>query len=257
MMLLVKVKYKQDGTEEKVKARAVIMGNNYRPGIDFEQNNFAPCAHVTTVRMMVLCALQFGLQFKSFDVAQAFTMGQADRRCFIGTPPGRKTSYDKHGNPLVFEILKNTYGSPAAPRRWHVEMHNSMIDFGFTQSTVDSCLYTKDSLVALVYVDDCLYTAPRGPDGNRQIDMFIKHITDKFPLGDDGKQDCTSFIGMFFTWSKDHTTCAQSLNHILLLSCCRKLTSRSAEPSLLLVYLTLYLLLGIVPRTTTKKNGLS
>jgi hypothetical protein len=94
MMLLVKQKLLPSGEEEKIKARAVIMGNSYRPGIDYENNTFAPCAQQATARLIALDALQHGKCLKSCDVKQAFTFGQADRRCFVQCPPGKKRAYD-------------------------------------------------------------------------------------------------------------------------------------------------------------------
>ena len=154
-MLLLKVKLLADGTEERVKARAVLLGNDYRPGVDFGDNKFAPCAQIRTARMMVADAVQHRKCVKSCDAKQAFTNGQAERRVFIDCPPGRAREYDPDtGAPLCYEITKNCYGSPTAPRQWNIDMHNSMISFGFEQRTCDQSLYTcrvPRSLCACLY----------------------------------------------------------------------------------------------------------
>lgn len=72
--------------------------------------------------------------------------------------PGRPQEYDENGQLLVCEITKNVYGSPRGPRRWHIEIHNAMIEHGLTQSTTDQCLCVKDGLRVLVYSDDCMST---------------------------------------------------------------------------------------------------
>jgi hypothetical protein len=205
MMLLIKQKLRPDGTEEKIKARAVLMGNTFRPDIDYDSNSFAPCASLCTARCMALDAVQHKKCLKSCDVKQAFTFGEPDRRTFIRIPPGKELCYDKDGNPLVCEIVKNVYGSPVGPVRWHVEIHNGMIGDGFVQSTTDQCLYTKGCLNVLIYSDDCMSTFDDTPAGHTLYANFIKMMTSKFELGDDGFQDCENFIGMHFTWSSDRT----------------------------------------------------
>lgn len=107
--------------------------------------------------------------------------------------------------PLVYEIVGNCYGSPAAPARWHVEIHNAMIEHGFRQSTTDSCLYIKGDLRVLVYTDDCVSLFPDTPQCNAEYDSFVKMLTTKLELGDDGFQDCTDYVGMHFELNADRT----------------------------------------------------
>jgi hypothetical protein len=220
MMLLVKAKLRPDGTEEKVKARAVLLGNSsFVPDVDYDANTFAPNAQTTTARVMCANAVQHDLNFKSCDVRQAFTFGEADRRVFVGCPPGRQTTYGPDGRPLVYEILKNCYGSPAAPKRWHIAIHNAMIRAGFRQSTCDPCLYLNGDLHVLIYTDDCLSTYPKTAAGARLYCDLITMLTTQFELGDDGMQDCENFIGMHFEFNTDRTQCTitqpQKLNELI------------------------------------------
>ena len=208
MMLLVKSKLRPDGTEEKVKCRGVVCGNEYRKGIDFDSNVYAPCPHLATARVMIAEAVQSGKCVKKYDVSQAFTFGQTDRRCFIKSPPGRKLHYDPDtGERMSYEILKNLYGSPSAPRRWHIELHNTLCSMGFTQSTCDPCLYGKDCLNVLVYTDDFLCTFPPTPTGHELYDELVKMLTTKYALGDDGYTDATEYIGMKIEFSDDRKQC--------------------------------------------------
>ena len=205
MMLLGKVKLLPSGKEEKVKFRAVVCGQDYVKGRDCDFNVFAPNAHIATARCMAYDAVANGLQFKSCDVKQAFTFGQADRRTFVRCPPGRKQQYDKNGQPLVYEITGNCYGSPGAPKRWNVAIHNAMIELGFTQSLNDPCLYVKNQLKTLVYTDDLLSCFPDTQDGKTSYTELVNMLTTKFELGNDGYQDCTDFIGLHFEFNATRT----------------------------------------------------
>ena len=130
-MLLGKLKKKPDGSHDKTKFRAVIMGADYVKGRDCGESTYAPCPQMVTARCMVHDAITNRKCLKCCDVKQAFTFGCADRRVFVHCPPGRKHTYGPDGKPLVYEIVGNCYGSPAAPARWHVEIHNAMIEHEF------------------------------------------------------------------------------------------------------------------------------
>jgi hypothetical protein len=205
MMLLGKVKYLPSGKEEKLKFRSVVCGQEYVKGRDCDYNCFAPNAHITTARCMAYDAVANDLCFKSCDVKQAFTFGQADRRTFVRCPPGRKQQYDEDGTPLVYEITGNIYGSPGAPKRWNIAVHNAMIKLGFTQSACDPCLYTKNELKTLVYTDDFLSCFPNTCSGKACYKELVTMLTTKFELGNDGYQDCTDFIGMHFEFNANRS----------------------------------------------------
>ena len=66
---------------------------------------------------------------------QVFIFGTADRCVFVHCPPGRNHTYGPDGKPLCYEIVGSCYGSLVAPSRWHVQIHNAMIEHGFRQST--------------------------------------------------------------------------------------------------------------------------
>jgi histone deacetylase 1/2 len=187
MILLGKVKNTAAGVKSCVKFRSVVDGAGYVPGRDCGFDTYAPCPQMCTARCMIHDSVINDKCCKSCDVAQAFTFGCADRRVFVKCPPGRKQTYGPDGNPLVYEIVGNCYGSPSAPSRWH------------------ACLYIKNDLNVLVYIDDCLATYPETDTGRAEYASFIQMMTTKFALGDDGFQDCTDYIGMHLEWNADHT----------------------------------------------------
>ena len=205
MILLGKVKNTAGGVKSCVKFRSVVDGAGYVPGRDCGFDTYAPCPQMVTARCMIHSAVVNDLELKSCDVAQAFTFGSADRRVFVKCPPGRKQTYGADGKPLCYEIVGNCYGSPSAPSRWHVEIHNSLIEFGFRQSAIDACLYIKGDLHVLVYTDDCLCTYPKTDAARADYASFIKMMTTNFELGDDGFQDCVDYIGMHLEWNADRT----------------------------------------------------
>ena len=53
MMLLGKIKLRPDGTEEKVRFRAVLRGQGFERGRHCGTNTFSPCPQLTTARCMI------------------------------------------------------------------------------------------------------------------------------------------------------------------------------------------------------------
>ena len=209
LMLLGKIKLLPSGVEEKVKFRAVMCGQNYVPGRDCGTNTYAPNAHITTARCLILDAVQNDKCLKSCDVKQAYTFAPADKRVFISTPPGRKHRYDSTtGERLGYEITGNIYGSPSGAVQWNTCCHNALIKHGCVQSIHDPSLYTKDSLRILLYTDDFLTSYPRAcPVSQLEYDSFVNMLQTEFELGDDGHSDCANFIGMHLEFNFDRTSC--------------------------------------------------
>jgi hypothetical protein len=75
---------------------------------------------------------------------------------------------------MVMELVRNLYGVPSAPRRWHMEIHNMFLREGFIPSSADPCLFIKGDLRVVLFVDDCLTTfTPTQTTGRRNTsDLF-------------------------------------------------------------------------------------
>ncbi|KAK4394326.1 Retrovirus-related Pol polyprotein from transposon RE1 [Sesamum angolense] len=70
---------------------------------------------------------------------------------YLATKPGQ-----------VCRLRRSLYGLKQASRQWNLELTTKLLDYGFTQSAHDNCLFLKhtgsDFIALLVYVDDILLT---------------------------------------------------------------------------------------------------
>ncbi|KAL0406591.1 UNVERIFIED_CONTAM: Retrovirus-related Pol polyprotein from transposon RE1 [Sesamum latifolium] len=93
-----------------------------------------------------------------FDVNNAFLHGYLDEDVYMEPPQGFV------GATLgqVCKLQKSLYGLKQASRQWNLELTNKLLEFGFTQSRHEHCLFIKQSAseftALLVYVDDILLT---------------------------------------------------------------------------------------------------
>jgi len=207
-LVLIKIKYKPSGEEDRVKARYVVNGKSFVKHVDCGET-FAPTTELTTVKAMIFDACQHRKRLVAWDVKGAFQVGVPDRRTLVHIPPGRPLVRDTKGNPMVYEFVRNMYGVPSAPRRFHVELHNCFVRFGCRQSHADPCLYMIDidgvRINVVAYVDDVLCSYEDTACGLAAYGKFIQHVKGRFELQDDGFQEAAAFIGMSITWNADRS----------------------------------------------------
>ena len=67
----------------------------------------------------------------------------------------------EEGNSQTYLLLlhKNIYGKNQAERIWNSHLHKGLMDIGFTQSKVGECVYTKQDIIFMGYVDDWIIIA--------------------------------------------------------------------------------------------------
>ena len=76
---------------------------------------------------------------------------------------------------VVLKLNKSLYGLVQAPRCWYDKISSELSELGFKVSSFDQCLFYKDNIAALVYVDDVIFF---GKDLKR-IDSIINKLKSK------------------------------------------------------------------------------
>lgn len=141
---LYKTKHDRDGNVERNKSRLVILGNNQKYGLDYDQT-FAPVAKLTTVRSLLAVAAMEGWFVEQMDVKNAFLHGDIDETVYMKLPQG----YAGPGKPItttqgesyvdlnptkVCKLNKTLYGLKQSPRQWFAKLSSTLNSFGFAQS---------------------------------------------------------------------------------------------------------------------------
>ena len=86
------------------------------------------------------------------DFSNAFVQAKIDSKIYIEVP----SMFESEGDRVI-ELNKSLYGILKAPLLWYNHMKKGFKKSGFVQSNVDPCLFYADGVVAVCYVDDCLF----------------------------------------------------------------------------------------------------
>ena len=163
-----KLKRLPDGTPLKFKARYCVRGDLQREGVDYFET-YAPVVQWSTVRLLLTLILSNNWTTKQVDYTNAFAQAELNEEVYIEPPRGfvRK---DKRN--MVLKLLKSLYGLKQAPKTFFDKLKAGLLERGFTQSILDPCLFLKENMMCVIYVDDTIIA---GPD-SKEIDKLITSL---------------------------------------------------------------------------------
>jgi hypothetical protein len=188
-----------NGVLLKYKARICVNGKEQEFGRDYWET-YAPVASWTTIRLLILLSSIMNLKTRQVDYTQAFPQAALNDPVYMKIPQGwyvnSEGSLVQHDNPKYndthhyLKLKRNLYGCKQAARNWYKHLSEGLLAEGFTQSSIDRCLFLRKDCILLVYVDDCLIFSP----SNDTIDTLIQSLSTKFLLQDEG--DVSAFLGV-------------------------------------------------------------
>ena len=167
-----KRKRKPDGEIIKYKARLCAHGGMTQWGINYCET-FSPVVNWMSIRMLLILAVVFNLPTECIDFTLAFPQATLDVDIYMSIPQGFNVD-EGNRKDYVLKLIKSLYGLKDASRRWFTLLSESMMKKGrdFKQSAIDLCVFFKEDIIVLVYVDDCMII---GRD-KACIDKFIKSM---------------------------------------------------------------------------------
>ena len=139
----------------KYKSRLNIHGGKQVYGMNYFET-YAPVVTWFAIRCMIALAVMEGLFLRQIDFIQAYPQAPIETDMYMELPLGIET---RHGNSKdhVLKLLANLYGQKQAGRVWNGYMVEKLRSIGFKPSLIDECVFYRDDVIFIVYVDDGIF----------------------------------------------------------------------------------------------------
>jgi hypothetical protein len=182
---VLKRKRRPDGMITKLKARFCVRGDIQQ--LADNETTYAPVVDWGTVRLLFTLSVAHNLPTKQIDFRNAFVQSRLPEPIYLELPQG----FDETGK--VFKVDKSLYGDKRAPKLWFEHLRDNMIcsQLGFTQSEADPCLFVKEGIAFITYVDDGIFVAK----DTRLIDESIALLRQR-GLDLDEEDDYAGYLGI-------------------------------------------------------------
>lgn len=183
------MKRKRDPTGEiiKWKARLCAHGGMQVYG-DTYWDTYSPVVSWSTVRLVMILAIILGWEMRSIDFILAYPQADVSSKNIYMRPP--KGTKNKKNSPVMLKLIKNLYGLKDAGLTWFEHIKKGLLERGWKPSDIDPCLFTKGTVILVLYVDDAYLTGPNKSD----IDSAITSLKQDFSLTDEG--DLKDYLGV-------------------------------------------------------------
>lgn len=106
-----KVKYNEDGSVERYKARVVANGIRQIQGSDYEET-FSLIIHPLSIRLILSMEVTYNWSIRKIDISNAFLLGKLDERIIVSRPYGFQ---DPEKPDYVYLLNKALYGLKQSP----------------------------------------------------------------------------------------------------------------------------------------------
>jgi hypothetical protein len=191
-----------DGTLNKHKARLCAHGDMQQWGVSYWET-YSPMVNMLTIHLLLALCNIHGLESKSIGFVLAFPQADLNENIWMELPTGIVVSgkSDK-SRAYVLKLKKSLYGLKQASLNWFKKLKLGLIDRGFAPSEINPCLYLKENMVLLIYVNDCIIISPSKESINRLI-LSMQSGLENFKLTDEG--DVNKFWGVVITRLDDNS----------------------------------------------------
>jgi hypothetical protein len=155
----------------KWKARLNLDGSKQVKGVNY-QETYAPVAGWSTIRIVLMTAILKNWPTKQIDYVMAYSQADVDNdNMFMNIPKGFEVD-SSQAEQWVLKLKKNLYGQKQAGRVWNKHLVTRLKLIGFKQSLIDECLFYRDKIIYVLYIDDSILTGPNKQD----LDKVIEEI---------------------------------------------------------------------------------
>jgi hypothetical protein len=155
---------------KKYKARLNLHGGKQEFGMNYYET-YAPVVTWFSIRLLIVIGIICGWALRQCDFIMAYPQAPIECDMYMELPQGVQIAEGVSGD-YVLKLLKNIYGQKQAGRVWNEFLVSKLTSLGYKASLIDDCVFYKDNIIFMVYVDDGIFL---GPD-DQQLIQAIRDI---------------------------------------------------------------------------------
>ena len=137
---------------------------------------------------------------KQMDFILAYPHAPMEVPPYMNFPKGYKFKEGITMKTHVLKLIKNLYGQKQAGRVWNKYLHEGLSEIGFVPSKLEPCLYYREKVTLLVYIDDCIMFSPTEKELGKVVEE-MRNSSKKFRVED--LRDVKVFLGIQVIKHKD------------------------------------------------------
>lgn len=166
------VKRNEKGEIVRYKARLVAQGYKQVKGQSYDET-FSPVVNFGLIRfffsLLVMCK---GWSHIQCDIKCAYLYAPLSETIYMTQPPGFSTKEN-----YLCRLNKALYGLHQSGRAWYFEIHNTLLNIGFSKLDWCNCVYNfKNEVILLLYVDDIVLLGRSDNQIQKVFNLLNKHF---------------------------------------------------------------------------------
>jgi hypothetical protein len=183
---------KWDLTARKVtkhKARLNLHGGKQEFGTNYYKT-YAPVVTWLMVQLLIVFGIIFDWALCQVDFIMAYPQAPIEMDMYMELPTGIHT---KHVNSKdhILMLLANIYRKKQAGHVWNSYLVTKLREINFKQSLIDDCVFYRDNVIFIVYVNDGISL---GPSDQQLCDIINELRNLKLSIEDQGHP--TDYVGV-------------------------------------------------------------
>jgi hypothetical protein len=169
------------GRVTKHKARLNLHGGKQEFGKNYYET-YAPVVTWFAIRLLIVFGVLFNWALCQVDFVMAYPQAPIKMEMHMELPTSIHT---KHGNSKdhILKLLANIYGQKQAGRVSNSYLVAKLWEITFKQSFIDNCIFYRDDIIFIVYVDNGIFLG----SSDQQLRDIINELCNlKLPIEDQG-----------------------------------------------------------------------
>ena len=188
-----RLKRTPDGVAYRHRSRFCVRGDQQEYGVNYFET-FAPVVQWSTIRLMLILILTNKWVTRVIDYTNAFPQADIDTDIYVEMPAllGNKTGGDK-----VLKLKKSLYGLKQSPRTFYQHLSQGLQTRGWRPSDIDPCLFMKEKMICVIYVDDTIFSGPSQKEIESEVtSLGIKQKSEVRPFEFRDEGEVSAFLGI-------------------------------------------------------------